>query len=155
MTRNLMQKVLAPLLGLTLVGCWFQSIKHNPTTAAFATNVFLRALYVERNYERALSLSDEALRKSATADNLAQMVDLAEKNCGALKELKADSYLMAPGKTMELFYVGKCDKGILYHRLVLVGDASNGYRVSGVWFQDSPYPEQAMRRRFETVIVVE
>ena len=150
-----MQKVLAPLLCLALVGCSFQSIKHSPTTAAASTNLFLRALYVEHNYERALSLSDEALRKSATADNLAQMVDLAEKNCGALKELKADSYLMAQGKTMELFCVGRCDRGILYHRLVLVGDASDGYRVSGVWFKDSPYPEQTMRRRFETDIFVE
>jgi len=150
-----MRKTLPVLLGLFLASCSLQSFKHNPTTAVMATNVFLRALYIEHNYEHALQLSDEALRKSATATNLAQMVTLAEKKCGVLKELKADSYLMTPGSTMELFYDGRCDRGTLYHRLVLVGDVSNGYRVSGVWFQDSPYPDQALRRPFETNIVVE
>jgi hypothetical protein len=99
-------------------------------------------------------LSDKGLRESATAGNLAQMVDSVEKNCGIFAELKAESYLMTPGKTMELFYLSRCDKSTLYHRLVLVGDSSDGYHVSGVWFQDSPYPEHGLRRRFEGNIVV-
>lgn len=150
-----MARVFIPaLLGLVLAGCVLQSVKHNPTTSALAANVFLRAMYVEHNYDRALMLSDPALRKSVTAANLAAMVELAERKCGTLQELKAESYLMTPGKTIELFYVGRCDRGILYHHLVLVGDVSDGYHVSGVWFQDSPYPVQTMRRQFETELVV-
>jgi len=111
-------------------------------------------MYLERNYERALSLGDEALRKSSSADNLEHMVDLAEGNCGQLKELKAESYRMTPGATMELFYQGSCAKGSIYYRLVMAGDSVSGYRVSGVWFKDSPYPEDNLRRQFETNIVV-
>jgi|GEM_PF-3053199 len=149
-----MIRTLPALLCLVFIGCSFQTVRHNPTTAALAANVFLKAMYVEHNYDRALNLSDEALRRSATAENLGQMADLAAKKCGELKELKADSYLMTQGATMELFYTGRCDRGTLYHRVVLIGDVSNGYRVSGVWFQDSPYQEQSLRRRFENDIIV-
>ena len=56
---------------------------------------------------------------------------------------------------MELFYVGTYDNGVLYHRLVLAGDASAGYRVTGIWFKPEPYPENVMRKKFETEIPVE
>jgi hypothetical protein len=149
-----MTKILTPLLGLFLVGCSFQTVKHDPGTAVLAANVFLKAFYIEHNYEHALMLSDAELRRSANADDLGQMARRAEQICGSLKELKAESYLMTPGKTMELFYIGRYQRGTLYHRVVLVGDVSNGYRVSGIWFQDSPYPESKLRRPFQPSIVV-
>ena len=44
--------------------------------------------------------------------------------------------------------------GTLYHRLVLQGEATSGYRVSGLWYQFDPYPPQTLRRKFETDIPV-
>ena len=72
-----------------------------------------------------------------------------------LQRLAAESYLMVQGAGMELFYVGTYDNGVLYHRLVLVGDASAGYQVAGIWFKPDPYPENAARQKFETEIPVQ
>ena len=149
-----MRKPFISLWALALFGCYVQSVRHNPAEAVFDTNLFLKTLYVDQNYQRALNLADDALRKAATADNLKQMVQTTEQKAGRLRELKAESYLRTPGKTMELFYIGRYEKGTLYHRLVLAGDASSGYKVSGVWFQDSPYPGHGLRSQFETNIIV-
>lgn len=150
-----MKNILILLLGLALVGCTFRSVKHDPSTAAMAANIFLKAMYIEHNYDRALMLSDESLRRSATSDNLAQMVKVVEDNCGVLKELKAESYQKGQNLTLELFYTATCEKKNLYHRVVLAGDVSSGYRTAGIWFQDKPYPGNDMRPKFEQRIVVE
>lgn len=50
--------------------------------------------------------------------------------------------------------MGEYKKGVLYHRLVLMGDASSGYRVSSVWFKSDPYPENPLRLKFDGDIFV-
>ncbi len=50
---------------------------------------------------------------------------------------------------MELFYVGTYENGTLYHRLVLMGDADTGYKVSGIWYSVDPYPKHTLRREFK------
>jgi hypothetical protein len=151
---NEMRRVLIPVLGLILIACTIQRIRHDPSTAAEAANIFLKAMYIQHDYQHALMLSDEALRRSANDENLAQTVKMAEEKCQGSGELKAESYVMSPGKTMELFYTERCQSGNLYHRLVLIGDVSNGYRVSGVWFQEAPYPETGLRRKFQNQSVI-
>ena len=119
------------------------------------TNQFLKALYFDERFAEALRLADPTLRNSASPADLENIVKKTKQEVGDVKKLKADSYLMTQGRSMELFYVGTYEKGTLYHRLVLVGDASSGYKVSGVWFQPEPYPEQALRRKFSADIFVE
>jgi len=97
-----MKTTLISLCALALCGCYFQSVRHNPAKAASDTNVFLKALYLDQNYQRAFNLGDDALRKAATADNLEQMAQTAEENAGRLEELKAESYRQTPGRTMEI-----------------------------------------------------
>lgn len=140
---------------LALSACHFQSVRHNPVKAAFDANQFLKALYFDEDWAGALRLADDLLRQSVTGDNLEKMVDEVRQERGALKTLRADSYLMTQGRTMELFYIGEYEKGVLYHRLVLMGDSSSGYRVSGVWFQAEPYPENTLRRKFDGDIFVD
>jgi hypothetical protein len=139
---------------LSLSACHFQSTRHSPVKAASDANQFLKALYFDEDSAGALRLADPKLRESVSADNLKKMVDEVKQERGGLKRLRADSYLMTPGQTMELFYVADYEKGVLYHRLVLMGDAQSGYRVSGFWFQLDPYPENPLRRKFDVEIFV-
>ena len=78
-----------------------------------------------------------------------RLVDQIDQRQGKLTVLQADSYLMTPGKAMELFYVGTYENGTLYHRLVLMGDADTGYKVSGIWYSVDPYPKHTLRREFK------
>ena len=139
--------ILVSLL-LSLSACHLQTVRHDPTKAALDTNQFLKALYFDDDSTGALRLADEQLRRSVTADDLKKMVDKIKQERGALKTLRADSYLMVQGEGMELFYTGEYEKGVLYHRLVVLGDASAGYRVTAVWFKAEPYPENELRRMF-------
>ncbi len=139
---------------LSLSGCQLQTVTHNPDRAASDANRFLKVLYLEQNYVAAIEVADIQLRQSVTAVDLQHLVQGIREKRGELKVLKADSYLMTPGRTMELFYTGIYERGTLYHRIVLQGEATSGYRVSGVWYQFDPYPEQTLRRKFETDIPV-
>ena len=146
-------KLIIVSLVFVLSACRIQTVKHNPVRAAIDTNQFLRVLYFDEDYTKALDLAIGQLRQSTT-DDLNKMVVGIKQERGALKTLRADSYLMTQGATMELFYIGEYEKGLLYHRLVVMGDASSGYRVSGVWFQPDPYPENPLRRKFDVDIFV-
>ena len=141
------------LVALGVSGCRFQAVSHSASKAALDTNQFLKALYSDEDYAQALNLAAEPLRQSASADDLRQLVEKAREVRGALKRLKADSYLMTQGQSMELFYIGEYERGVLYHRLVLTGDASSAYKVAGVWFQPDPYPASPLRHKFDTEIL--
>jgi len=82
------------------------------------------------------------------------MISQVKREQGRLTGLAADSYLMAQAGWMELYYVGTYENGVLFHRLVVVGDATTGYSVSGVWFQPEPYPNSPLRRNLGTKIPV-
>jgi hypothetical protein len=135
--------------------CHFQAIKHDPVEAVLDTNRFLKAFYVDENPSEALKFFNEELRTSHATDGLTRMLTQIKREQGSLRRLAADSYLMVQGPAMELFYIGTYDNGVLYHRLVVVGDASAGYKVAGVWFQHEPYPQSQLRRKFETEIPVQ
>ena len=139
---------------LSILACQFQTIRHSSLKAALDTNQFLKALYFDEDFAEALRLAGEQLRQSVTADTLKKMVDEIGRERGRLKNLRADSYLMTQGQSMELFYIGEYETGVLYHRLVLIGDASSGYKVTGVWFQPDPYPTNSLRRKFDADIFV-
>ena len=149
--RNATRGFIILSLSLALSACRFQSVRHSQFKAATDANQFLKALYVDEDCARALQL---AAIRSVTAEDLKKMVDQIKQERGSLKKLRADSYLMTPGQTMELFYIGEYEKGALYHRLVLIGDSS-GYKVTGVWFKSDPYPEHSLRRKFDGGILVE
>jgi hypothetical protein len=152
--RTAIQSFTIASLILSLPACQFRSVRHSPVKAAVDANKFLKVLYFDEDYRGALRLADEQLRQSVTASELKKTVDEMKQQLGALKTLRADSYLMTQGETMELFYTGEYEKGVLHHRLVLLGNASSGYRVSGVWFQVYPYQENRLRRKFDDEIYV-
>ena len=144
-----------PFILLCFSACHFQAVKHDPGKAVLDTNQFLKALYIDENPSEALRFCGEEVRTAGGADALTKMLTKIKQDRGRLQRLTADSYLMVQGAGMELFYVGTYDNGVLYHRLVLAGDASAGYRVTGIWFKPEPYPENVMRKKFETEIPVE
>ena len=146
--------IFAALL-LCFSACHFQAVKHDPVKAVLDTNQFLKVLYFDENPTEAVKFGNEEFRTSGATDALTKMLSQIKREQGSLKRLAADSYLMVQGPAMELFYVGTYDNGVLYHRVVVAGDASAGYRVSGVWFKPEPYPQSNLRRKFEVEIPVQ
>lgn len=148
---------LLSLLVVPLVACSvnLEKISHSAGKAAYDVNEFLLVLYLDENHDKALQLVvAEQLRKYATVNDLKQTGEKLKQERGSMKSLKGDSYLMTPGRTMELFLVGEHENGLSYHRLVLVGDSAAGYKVTGVWFKLEPYPANRMRKPFENEITI-
>ena len=132
-----------------------EKVSHNPDKAAYDVNEFLLALYLDENYDKALQLAAaEHLRQYATVNDLKQTGEKLKQERGSMKSLKGDSYLMTPGRSMELFLVGEHEKGLSYHRLVLMGDTTTGYKVTGAWFKLEPYPANQMRKPFESEMTI-
>ena len=135
--------------------CHYEAIKHDPKKAALDTNRFLKTLYFDENPSEALKFCDEQVGAAGGADALTRMINKTKQDRGQLRSLVADSYLMAPGSGIELYYVGTYEKGVLYHRLVVLGDVSAGYKVAGLWFKDDAYPQTELRLKFEPEIPVQ
>ena len=104
--RDPSRSLIVALVTITVFACRPQAVNHSPSKAAFDANQFLTALYSDEDYVKALDLAADPLRQSATAHDLKNMVERIKQERGTLKKLKADSYLMTQGQTMELFYVG-------------------------------------------------
>jgi len=152
---NSKSKIVLSLILFCFPACALQATKHDAVKAVIDANQFLKAFYLDENPSEALKFCDEQFGMPGAIDALTKMLNQIKAERGSLKSLTADSYLMVPGRGMELFYVGKYENGFLYHRLVVVGSASTGYKVSGVWFQHEPYPESTLRRKFETEMPVQ
>jgi len=140
---------------LCLSACHVQAIKHDPYKAALDANRFMKALYFDENPTEALQYCAEQMRVPSTIDGFRKMINKTKEERGSLKSLAASSYVMEPGSAMQLLYVGMYEKGVLYHRITVDGNASDGYRVVGAWFQLEPYPQNQLRQNFETEITVQ
>lgn len=139
---------------LCLSGCEYQAIKHDPHKAVLDANRFMKALYLDENPSEALQYCDERMRVPNATDNLTNMIKKTRQERGSLRKLSASSYVMEQGSAMQLLYVGTYEKGVLYHRIAVEGNA-DGYRVVGVWFQPEPYPQSELLHNFETEIPVQ
>jgi hypothetical protein len=115
----------------------------------------MKALYLDENPSEALQYCDERMRVPSAIDGFRKMINKTKQERGSLKSLAASSYVMQQGSAIQLLYVGTYEKGVLYHRITVDGNASDGYRVVGVWFQLEPYPQSQMRCNFETEIPVQ
>ena len=150
-----MRRIPLALSLLLLAACTFKTVTHDAKTAATASNLFLNALYVKHDYDRALALAHPDMPKNVTPENLAQLVAMVETNCGIRQEFKAESYQLVPNQGIEIHYIEKCDKKTLYHRTVMTGSVQEGYRVAGFWFQAQPFPGNATQHKFDQDMVVQ
>lgn len=138
-----------------LGGCTLRATTHNPVKEALAASIFLRTVYIDHDYVHAMQLAHDELQQSVGVDDLRQIAEEAQSKEGKVQTFTGESFLPTPGETIEVFFVGQHERQTLYHRLVLIGDESNGYKVSGVWFSTQPYAAHTERRRFSQPVLVE
>jgi len=139
---------------LVMLGCSFRATTHDPIKAASDGGEFLLSVYINHDYVGALRSSHNQLQQSAKADDLQRLVEQAQSKVGTLQKLTGESFVPVPGDAIEVFFVGRHERGILYNRLVLIGDSTNGYKVSGFWFSSQPYSKVREQKSFSTKIEI-
>lgn len=145
-------------IGLLLVflwsGCRVNVIAHDPDNALAEANAVLTLLYLTEDYTKAYGRLAAEARQRHNLSSLRQQVTEMNRRYGRLVELHADSFLLTPGqRSIVIFYKGIHSNGVSYHRLVVARDGS-GYKVSGLWIADQPYPQDRLRRAFNREIVI-
>lgn len=124
-----------------LAGCGSNAIRHDPGLAVAEANKLLRTLYFDEDYTRAYDELDPGHKVHYEPDHLRQTVDQMRDLFGNIEELQAYSYeLISTERSITLYYKGTNQRGASYHRVVLVGDADSGYKVTGVFLASQQYP---------------
>lgn len=140
---------------IAVTGCLFNIIIHDPNKAVKTSTQVLEAIYFEGNYREAHNQFTTGFQKHYSKENLEQVRNMVSSNFGDIKELSFDSLMQMPGqRIITLFYIGTHISTISYHRVILEGD-QNGYKVSGIFFDNKPYPENKFRRRPNKSIIID
>jgi hypothetical protein len=67
------------LLAFVVCACSVHTERHDPVRAAYDTNDFLRALYVDGEYDKALAFGNSRLRQSLIHDDLKRLAEGIEQ----------------------------------------------------------------------------
>jgi hypothetical protein len=135
---------------LALAGCRLDVISHDERMAASEAGEVLRLLYLRGDYVAVHERLSPELRRSSSTESLRNQASLLLQKFGKLRDLRPDSYTPVPGqRAINIFLEGKHEKAVSYHRILLTGDA-RGYKVSGLWVSERPYPPSELRRSLDS-----
>lgn len=142
------------LVAVLLSACRANIIAHNPEAAVAEANVVLALLYLSGDYNGAYSRLSPEFRQRYSVNSLKELRAQMNARFGKLIELRGSSFLPMPGqRSMALFYTGAHTNRISYHRVLLVGDL-RGYKISGLWLMNQPYPKSELGQNLRKEIIV-
>ena len=151
-----MRKLFVIVVAAVLLTSCVKVLLHDENKAAAEAGEFLRILFLESNFEKAYQKLSEESRNVTNPAGLQKITGMMKENIGNLKELQLDSFSPVPGqKAINIFYNGIKEKGLCYFRVFLTGDASSGYKVSGFFVANQPYPPKMYpRRKFNKSVII-
>lgn len=134
-----MKKVILAACAAVIISSCGLFTYQDPKKARATANEFLNALYVRGNAEEALSMTSEAFRNAGGAAMLASLLERLRRDFVKLEGIRAEAYLHENKDEITMLYLGISEKAFSYHRLVLSGNASRGYKVESVSLSEMPY----------------
>jgi hypothetical protein len=137
-----MRKLLitASLLCVCLAaGCGLM-FRHDPQKARETAYNFLNAVYMEGSFDKAYAAVDADFDRDYGAGYLEKISTRFFRVFDRLEGLRADAYLYEPKeRSIMLLFSGISEKAPSYHKVMLIGDSSRGYKVSSVIYSDVPF----------------
>lgn len=140
-----------PLLVFTIIFLAFSScvnvLHHNEDVAAAKAVEFVKAAFVERNFERA---SKSLPIRRQNPNSVKQVEDLVTKMHSSSYPTKvtATEYEPVPGqKAIRIFLIGENNQNEkFYYATVLEGTVDEGYSVVESYRSPKPFPSSAARK---------
>ena len=113
---------------------------HNPQKARETAYDFLNSVYMQGNFQKAYSMVDADFDRDYGSGYLEKISARFFKVFEKLEGLKADAYLYESGdRAIMILFTGLSEKAPSYHKVMLIGDSSRGYKVSSVLYSDVPF----------------
>ncbi len=131
---------------LFLVGC-ISVITHDEKKAAVAAEEFARIALVKQNLSEAYDLLSPVGKPT-----FGQFQDVLTKMHPSAfpLTLRATEFEPIPGQNgINIFLLGEHGSEIFYYRLLMAGTAALGYKVSGIWRGNGPYPASKLRQELK------
>jgi hypothetical protein len=122
-----------------MVSC-MNVIVHDQNSAARAATEFARIAFVDRDYTKAFSLLAPRSRPYITLEKLSETIPKMHPKSFP-SQVTATEYEPMPGQSgMTIYVKGDGEGEEFFYRLVMDGDASSGYQVSGLFRGNGPNP---------------
>jgi hypothetical protein len=145
-----MRKFFVPFF-LILLPCVLSScvsvsaIPHDPNKAEPVASAFARAAFIEKDYRKAYGLLWIGPASTMSYEDMVNTVKKMHPKGFPIK-IAATDYEPMPGQRgMNIFLTGSNGGEKMYYRLAMAGDAKEGYKVSGFYRGNGPYPPSDLR----------
>ena len=120
-------------------------IAHDQKAAAKAATEFARTAFVVQDYAKAHGLMASRSQSYIPLDKLTQTIAKMHPK-GYPTHVTATEYEPMPGqRAMNIFVKGEGGGEEFFYRLVMEGDVTTGYRVSGLYRGNGPNPSANKR----------
>jgi hypothetical protein len=144
----MLKKITLALLLATLLACTTKvnTFHHEPSIAATNAAQFAQIAFVQQNSERAYDLLADEMKNSTSLQEFKEGISKLHPSKYPLK-IEATEYEPRPGqKGMSIFLYGENEDEKFYYEFVMDGVKEEGYKVSGIWRGNGPYPPSTMRK---------
>lgn len=140
-----MRRILAVSIVLCSLPSCVSVIAHDEKAAAKVATQFAQTAFVDRDYSKAHSLMSSSVAQQITSDKLSETIAKMHPKSFPT-QLTATEFEPMPGQRGMMIYLkGTGDGEDFYYRFVMEGDASSGYRVSGLFRGNGTYPPSNRR----------
>ena len=137
-------RMVAAMVSFLLPSC-ISYIEHDETAAAKAATQFADAAFVDRDFAKAHKLATSEITQRFSDEGLADVVAKMHPDSFPTR-VTATEFEPVPGQRGMFIYLnGEGDGPGFYYRFVMTGDKPSGYRVSGFFRGNAPYPPSSRR----------
>jgi hypothetical protein len=137
--------LVASLPCVLALSCGAQLIVHDEEAAAKVAEHFASVAFVDHDSQNAHGLLSVEARNAVSREQLSDTIAKMHPREFPTR-VKAVEFEPMPGQRAMLIYLnGSATDEEFYYRLQVVGDATLGYEVSGLWRGSGPYPPSARR----------
>jgi len=142
-----MKRLLTLLFVVLFSGCLWQ---HNIDKARDTAEIFLKALYIENNFDKAYQMCDEKMKKIFGVDFLENTSKKFKSNYQTIDRIIPDAYFFESGdRAITVFFSGLSEKGVSYHKVVLELGKNNEYKIISTFFSDQPFTGYRTIKKFK------
>jgi hypothetical protein len=137
-------EIVASFVCCLLTSC-INVVAQDEGAAAKAATQFAQTAFVSRDYERAHELLIRSGINQFTTAKLSEAIARMHPKTFPTEVLATDFEPIPGQRAMNIYLKGRGEGEDFYYRLVMVGDATSGYRVSGLYRGNRPSPSPNKR----------
>jgi hypothetical protein len=144
MTKSNVRGLMGPFICCFMVSC-VNVIVHDQNSAAKAATEFARTAFVDRDFTKAHGLLASRSKTYIPLDKLSETITRMHPKSFP-SHVTATEYEPMPGQRgMTIYVKGEGEGEEFFYRLVMDGDSTSGYQVTGLFRGNGPNPSTNKR----------